>query len=228
MKVGILFSGGKDSVMALYWAKQNHSPVVLISLKSEREDSYMFHVPNIDFVKQQAEAIGIPLIFEKTAGIKEDELKDLKSAVKKAKEDYGIEGLVAGALASNYQKSRVEKICEELDLESFAPYWHFDPGKYMNEIINSGFEVIITGVAAEGLDKNWLGKKIDDSCLSDLKKLNEKYGLHIAFEGGEAETFVLNCPMFKKRIKIEEAEKVWERTSGQLIIKRASLVPKGF
>ncbi|MFO7872584.1 MAG: TIGR00289 family protein [Candidatus Undinarchaeales archaeon] len=226
MKIGVLFSGGKDSVMALYWAAQNHTPEVLISMKSERDDSYMFHIPNIDLVPVQAEALNMSLIFEKTSGVKEKELLDLERAVKKAKEDYQIEGIVAGALASEYQKSRVEKICEKFDLKCFSPFWKKDPEEYMDELISAGFEVIITGAAAEGIDKNWLGRKIDKQLLEELKELNEKCGVHIAGEGGEYETFVLDGPVFEKKIKIEKSEIKWKGNSGELLIKEMSFKDK--
>ncbi len=224
MKIGILFSGGKDSAMALYWAEQNHKPEVLISLKSERDDSYMFHIPNIDLVKVQAEALNLPLIFQKTSGIKEKELLDLEKAVKKAKEKYGIEGIATGAIASEYQKSRVEKICKKFDLNCFSPYWKKDPEEYMDELISAGFEVIITGAAAEGLDESWLGRKVDKNLLEELRELNEKYGVHIAGEGGEYETFVLDGPIFEKKIKIEKSEKKWKGNSGELVINKTSLI----
>jgi len=227
MNIAALFSGGKDSTFALYWAMKNgHDVKCLITLKAARADSYMFQVANIDVAKLSAPALGIPIIFEKTSGIKEKELDDLKRAIKKAKEKYKIEGVVAGALASNYQKERVEKICKELGLKVFAPYWHYDEEKYLREILAGGFEVIFTRVAALGLTEKWLGRKLDERAIEDLKKLNQKYGVHLGGEGGEFETLVLDGPIFKKRIKIVESEKVWQRNEGELVIKRAELAEK--
>lgn len=101
-----------------------------------------------------------------------------------------------------------------------------DPIEYMTEIIDLGFKVIVTAVAAEGLDSSWLGRQIDQKMLNELKDLNRRYGVHPAFEGGEAETFVLDGPIFKKRIKILKAEKRWSQDSGVLEIKDAILVDK--
>ncbi|HEX7468983.1 MAG TPA: diphthine--ammonia ligase, partial [Methanobacterium sp.] len=150
---------------------------------------------------------------------------DLKAVLSNVK-DEGIESVFTGALASNYQKSRVDKICSDLNLQSCAPLWHINPLEYMEEIINLKFEVIITSVSAEGLDESWLGKKIDENLLEEIMVLHEKYGIHLAFEGGEAETMVLDCPLFQKRIRILEAEKVWDQDSGHLSIKRAVLEDK--
>ncbi len=226
MKAAVLFSGGKDSTMAAYKAIEEGWDVeYLVSMFSENPNSYMFHVPNINLTELSSESMGISLLTAKTPGKKEKELDDLKRVLNELKEK-GIEGIFAGALASSYQKSRIDNICKELGLESHAPLWHRNPQEYMEEIINLGFEVIITSVSAEGLDESWLGKKIDMDLLDEIIKLNKKYGMHMAFEGGEAETMVLDCPLFKKRIKILEAENVWDRDNGYYLINKAVLVDK--
>lgn len=221
----MLYSGGKDSTMALYKAMEEDNVKYLVSMVSDNPYSYMFHVPNIKWARLSSKAIGIPLLEGSTTGIKEEELKDLKRLLKVLRE-RGVKVLYSGAIASSYQRSRVDKLCQEVGLTSKTPLWHVDPMKYMMEILDLGFKVIITAVAAEGLDSSWLGRQIDHGMLTRLKDLNRKYGVHLAFEGGEAETFVLDGPIFKKRIKILEAEKRWFQDSGVLEIKDAILVDK--
>ncbi len=226
MKVAVLFSGGKDSTMAVYNAlKEGHEVKYLISVFSDNPASYMFHVANIHITELSAEAMGIPLIKKVTKGIKEEELEDLTHILCELK-DKGIEAIYSGALFSVYQKSRIDAICEKLGLKSCAPLWHRDPEEYMEEIIELGFDVIITSVAAEGLDESWLGKKIDRTSLDEIIELNKKYHIHIGFEGGEAETLVLDGPIFNKRIKVIDSEKIWERDSGYFLIKDAELEDK--
>lgn len=226
MKVAVLFSGGKDSIMACYEAINNGDEILyLLSMESENTESYMFHVPNIHLTDLIAEAIDIPIIKAKTHGIKEKELKDLKDNLLILK-DKGIEAIYTGALYSVYQKSRIDEICKELGLKSISPLWHVNEEEYMNRIIDLGFEIIIAGVFAYGLNKSWLGKKIDKSVLNDLKIIKEKYSINLAFEGGEAETLAIDGPIFKKKIKIEEAEIIWDVDSGIYNIKKASLVNK--
>jgi predicted ATP pyrophosphatase (TIGR00289 family) len=226
MKVAVLFSGGKDSTMAYYKAREDgHEVKYLVSLISDNPASYMFHVANIHITELSAEALGVPLIRKVTKGIKEEELEDLTTVLRDLKNE-GIEGIYSGALHSVYQKSRINSICEELGLKSYAPLWHRDPEEYMKEVIELGFEVIITSVSAEGLDESWLGRKIDSAVLEDIIALNRKYGIHIAFEGGEAETLVLDGPVFNKKIKITESEVIWERDSGYFLIKDAVLIDK--
>lgn len=226
MKAAALFSGGKDSTMAVYKAFQEGYDVeYLVSMISDNPESYMFHVPNIHITELSAEAMDIPLIQSRTHGKKEEELEDLRNVLEQLK-DLGVQAIFAGALASEYQKSRIDNLCSELGLESKAPLWHVDPKEYMEEIIDLGFEVIITSVSAEGLDESWLGRNVDCELLSEIVDLNDKYGMHMAFEGGEAETLVLDGPMFKKSIQIVESSNVWDRDSGYLVITQAVLVDK--
>ena len=169
----------------------------------------------------------IPLISLESSGIKEKELRDIEKALKIAIKEYKIKGVVSGALASNYQKERIEKICSKLKISSIAPLWHIDPKKYIKELIDSNFKIIITGIAAEGFDESWLGREINTKAFEELKILNEKTNFHLGFEGGEAETFVLDCPLFKKRVIVEEAKKNIESSCcGQYVIKKARLAKK--
>ena len=117
-------------------------------------------------------------------------------------------------------------MADEVCLKAISPYWHVNELDYMRTIVSLGFDVIISGVSAYGLDEKWLGRKIDDECIDDLIKLNEKIGLNLAFEGGEAETLVLDGPIFKKRLKIIKDKIIWNVDSGLYIIEDAILEEK--
>ncbi|AFK22770.1 diphthine--ammonia ligase [Pyrococcus sp. ST04] len=223
--VVVLYSGGKDSNYALYWAiKSGFNVRYLVSMVSENEESYMYHTPNIELTDLQAKSLGIPIIKGFTRGEKEEEVEDLKKVLESLK----IEGIVAGALASRYQKDRIEKVARELGLRVYAPAWGRDPEEYMRDIVHLGFEVIFVGVSAYGLDETWLGRRIDEKVIEDLIELKNKFGIHVAGEGGEFETFVLDMPLFKYKIVIDKAEKIWDpyTNSGRLIIKEAHLERK--
>ncbi len=224
MKLGILFSGGKDSCLALSYAKKYHKIACLISLISENKESYMFHTP-INLVDYQAKAVGILLIKQKTKGREEAELKDLKIAIKKAKNKYKIKGIVSGAVLSTYQASRIQKICNDLDLYCFNPLWQKDQIELLNELIKNRFEVIITRIAAEGFNESFLGRKIDNKALQELITLSKNYKINIAFEGGEAESLVTYAPFFKKKIIIIKSKKILENYyTGYLNIKKIKLI----
>ena len=223
MRLAALVTGGKDSILALYRAqKMGHTIEVLATMIPERSDSYMFHFPNIHLTDIIARALEIPLVKATTSGIKEKELEDLKQLL----ESLDVDGVVTGAIQSTYQKQRIDRICKELNLESFAPLWHQDPHELMKELISLKFMVIIVGVYAYGLDQTWLGKEINTETLEQLVELNEKFQISLVGEGGEYESLVLDAPIFKKRIEILESETSYENNSGVLTIKEAKLVDK--
>lgn len=218
MKIASLFSGGKDSVYSSYIAKkQGHELMCLITLFSSNKESYMFHTPSIEKTKYQAKAMNLPLLIQKTKGKKEEELKDLETAIKKAIKKYKIQGIVTGAIKSEYQASRIQKICDNLNIKCINPLWQINELDYLKKLLEDNFQVIITGVFAYPLTQKWLGRIMDNKFIEEVKKLNEKYKIHPAGEGGEFETFVLNCPLFQKPLKIKsykdfkEGENSWRR-----------------
>lgn len=225
LKLGALVSSGKDSIYAMYvLMRQNYGMECLITIKSKNPDSFMFHTPSVELVKLQAEAMNLPLVEFETKGEKEEELKDLKKALEIAKKQYKIEGVVTGALCSTYQRDRIEKICDELGLKIFSPLWHINQETELREILDAGFKFILTAIAADGLDKSFLGKVVDDEFVNKLKKISEKNKMNIAGEGGEYESFVIDGPIFNKKIKILEYEiKEESRNVAKFIIKKAEL-----
>jgi len=213
-KVAVLFSGGKDSCMSAYLArKEGHEIMCLITMDSENPESYMFHTPSIKKTKYQAKVMNLPLILKKTKGEKEKELKDLEIAIREAKKRYKIKGVVSGALASNYQKSRIESICKKLKLKSLTPLWHKNEFKYLNEIIKNKFQVIITAVSAYPLNASWLGREIDTKFIENIYEMCKKHKIHPVGEGGEFETFVLDCPLFERPLKVIGANFTGEKNS---------------
>jgi ABC transporter with metal-binding/Fe-S-binding domain ATP-binding protein len=222
MKVAVLFSGGKDSVLALHDSIQKGYEVkYLVSMFSENPESYMFHYPNINMAIMLSLSMGIKLVTKKTEGEKEKELEDLKKVLESLKAE--IDGIVVGAIASRYQKERVQKICKSLRLTLIAPLWGKKPETLWKRILDEGFEVMITSVSADGLGKEWLGKVIDKKGLEKLKKIARKYKIHLSGEGGEFETLVLNGPIFRSRLEITDSEVKWDGESGRLVIKDAKL-----
>ncbi|MEK6958699.1 MAG: diphthine--ammonia ligase [archaeon] len=228
LPIAALVSTGKDSIFALHlMKKQGYDIRCIITIDSKNKDSFMFHTPTVSLAKLQADALGLPLIIASTPGEKEKELVALKKAIAKAKKKYKIEGVSSGALFSNYQRERIELICEEEGIRSFAPLWHLNQAIYLRQLVDAGFVAVITRIAGAGFDESWLGRKIDSSAIADLAKLEAKYKINVAGEGGEYETLVLDAPIFSKRIVIEKSEKIVQgENTGTLIIKKASLVKK--
>jgi len=219
MKIAALFSGGKDSSYALFCARQYAWDVThLVTVFSESPESYMYHVPAIGLTRLAAESIGIPLVEVVTPPEPEVELLPLRDTLA----TLGVDGIVSGAIASEYQRRRLDQICQDIGIKSFAPLWHKNPRELIREMVDEGFEIMIAGCSAEGLDERWLGRILDQKALAELDRLHDRYGIHVAGEGGEYESMVMSGPHMKRRICIEY-EKEWRIHSGKIVIKKAWL-----
>jgi diphthine-ammonia ligase len=226
MKLGVLFSGGKDSTLALHMAAEHEKVACLITLVSLNKESYMFHTPNIDLTKLQAEALGIPLVMKVTQGRKEEELGDLQQAIAEAKSQFHIEGVVTGAVESVYQSTRIQRICHHLDIWCFNPLWKRNQRELLEGLIQKRFKVIVSGIFAYPLDESWLGKEINTDIVNKLVELEKNYGISPSGEGGEIETTVLDAPLFGKRIEVLDSVVEAKGNSGTYTVTKASLVPK--
>jgi len=224
LKVAVLFSGGKDSTYATWIAQhQGWNVEALVSVLPMGVESLMFHFPNVYWTKIQAEAMGLS---HRTIDVGRDELLSLQDGLRKLEDQLGIEGVVTGAVASDYQKSRIDQICDTLGLKSFAPLWRKDPKILVNDLISSGFRIILSGVGAAGLNESWLGQELTDQRWALLEEVSKKYGIHLTGEGGEYETFVIDAPNFERRVSVDKTVNRWDGQSGYLVIEQASLVHK--
>ena len=225
MKLASLFSGGKDSVYAIHKAKlAGHQIVCLITVFPKSNESHLLHHPNLIWTKLQSKSMKIPqLTSSLNSDDIEEELSTLRNLLKMAKNKYKIDGIVHGGISSNFQKQKFEKICSTLNLIPLGPLWNLSPIEYMNNLIDSKFIFIITSVTSDGLDDKWLGTPITKNHLAILEKLSLKFDFNLNFEGGEAETFVLNCPLFSNPIKINKNKKSWDGYRGRFEIVDAEL-----
>ncbi|MCS7097871.1 MAG: diphthine--ammonia ligase [Candidatus Methanomethyliaceae archaeon] len=224
MRIAILYSGGKDSNLALYYLiKENYEIAFLLTVIPNKFDSWMFHRPNVELAKVQAECLNLPWQYVNVSGEKDFELYELKTFLSSIR---GIDGIATGVIASKYQKEKIEDLCKNLNLKPIFPLWGKSELLLLKEIVSLNFEVYFTSVSAEGIGKEWLGRRLDMESINLLMRIRERYGINISGEGGEYETFVCNSPLFKMRIKILEAETIWKRNYGYWIIKKYILLPK--
>ena len=222
VRVASLFSGGKDSTYATYAAMQQGWEVThLVSILPQDPDSMLYHVPNLHVVPLQAETMGIPLVRERAGEGEEAELEALRRALSSIE----VDGVVVGAIASDYQHSRVNAVGHDLGLRVFAPLWRRDQAGLLREYLEAGIEAVVTRVSAEGLGPEWLGRRLDSDAIEGLLDLHERVGLSPCGEGGEFETLVLHGPMFERRLEIVRAETVRDGGSATLVIHEARLVP---
>ena len=225
MNLASLFSGGKDSTFAIYLAqKQGHQITCLLSIFPKSDESHLLHHPNMKWTELQSRAMNIPQITScSNSDNTDEELVLLENLLKKAKDEFHIEGLVHGGIQSQFQKEKFESICSKLDLICIAPLWGIAPEQYMCDLLNSKFTFILTTVSSDGLDDSWLGKSISGYDIKILKDLSCKFGFNLNFEGGEAETFVVDCPLFLNSIQIHKSKKFWDGYRGRFEIVAAQL-----
>ncbi|MBQ4411507.1 MAG: diphthine--ammonia ligase [Candidatus Methanomethylophilus sp.] len=216
MRLASLYSGGKDSSFSLYVAEQSgHEVPYLVNIVPEDRASWIFHTPNLNVVPVLAEAMGKEVILGRSTGEEDSDMEGLRKAL----EGLDIDGVVTGAVWSDYQWDRMNLVCGDLGLKVISPMWRKDQDMLMEQIIDSGIRAVIVGCYAEGFDESWLGRPINHDTLKDLKALRSKYGISIMGEGGEYESMTLYIPGFSHGFEIAEAEKEWKRNDGTLRVK---------
>jgi len=221
LRVAVALSGGKDSTYAAWIAVHQAWDVLLVTVMPSSADSLMFHHPNTEWTSLQAQAMGL---FHEIVEMKDkDETVDLQRTLDRMKSEDKISGLVTGAVASDYQKTRFDNLCDAIGLKTYAPLWHKSPKLLVGNLLKFGFRVILTAVAAKGLDESWLGRELTEREWSKLEQLSKIHGIHLTGEGGEYESFVLDAPHFSKTIEIQRSRNEWRGDSGRMIIEKASL-----
>ena len=225
MKLASLFSGGKDSTYSIYLAKkQGHEIKCLLSVFPKSDESHLLHHPNLQWTHLQSQSMKIPQLTIKSESDETDnEIDGLEKILIRSIDEYKIEGLIHGGIQSQFQKEKFENLCNKLNLKSIAPLWDRNPLEYMNELVSSNFVFMISSVSSGGLDDSWLGKTITENDVVILSELSKKFGFNLNFEGGEAETFVMDCPLFSNAIKIIQGNKIWDGYRGRFEIVDARL-----
>lgn len=225
MNLAALFSGGKDSTYSIFLAKKlGHEIKCLLSVFPKSDESHLLHHPNLQWTNLQSQSMQIPqLTIKSELDETDNEINSLEKILIQAIEKYQIEGLVHGGIQSQFQKEKFENLCNKLNLKSITPLWNRNPLEYMNELISSNFVFIITSVSSGGLDDSWLGKIITKNDVDVLYALSQKFGFNLNFEGGEAETFVVECSLFSHPIKIIQGKKIWDGYRGRFEIVDARL-----
>jgi ABC transporter with metal-binding/Fe-S-binding domain ATP-binding protein len=228
LRLAALYSGGKDSTFSIFKIRElGHEVVRLIAMIPSADDSLLFHYPNIGLTHYLAEAMQIPLTtFAVNKESKEGEFQALEQAIIQVKSDYDIQGIVHGAISSRFQNELFRRICSDNQLVMFTPLWNAIPLQYMYGLLSEKFDIKIVSVSAMGLGKDWLGKSLDTNSISLLESLSKKHGFDLAFEGGDAETLVVNCPLFSKKLDIKKAVVHWDGQRGIFEILEVTLIPK--
>ena len=219
MIVCVLYSGGKDSNLALFEASRLFRVACLVNICPESSESALFHYPASDLVDLQAEALELPVIRVESGDREGEQVEALREALRIAEEEYEVEGVVTGAVKSVYQATRFQRVCDELGLWCFNPLWLMDEEKLIEKILSYGFKVLITRLAVYPFEEKFLGKFIDKEFIEYLRRIKA----NVSGEGGEYETLVTWMPMFRREIKILKYSKDVRESEGEIFIERAEL-----
>jgi len=220
MRLASLYSGGKDSTFSLYIEEQmGHDVPYLVNVVPEDSASWIFHTPNLAVVPRMAEAMGKELVTAPSTGTEEGDMEGLRKAL----DGLDVEGVITGAVWSDYQWDRMNLVCNDLGLKVFSPLWRKDQDLVMDAFLQSGIRAIIVGCYAEGLGPEWLGREIDAKAVEDLKALREKFGISIMGEGGEYESMTLDSPLHSRPLEIISSEVVWKKDNGTLNVTSVGL-----
>ncbi|HEV8360009.1 MAG TPA: diphthine--ammonia ligase [Candidatus Thermoplasmatota archaeon] len=223
MRVAALFSGGKDSAYAIHVAEQWGWDVShLVTVAPAGEESMMFHWPNVHLTPLLAQAMGKEHVLVEGSGAPEREVDELAAALRPLR----VDGIVSGAVASEYQRTRLERMGHRVGLKTWTPIWHKAPLDLLRSMRAAGLRAIVAGCFAEGLDARWLGRELDDAAIAELAELQRARGIHPGGEGGEYESLALEGPGWGSSLEIVRAEKEWQRDRGVLRVREARLVPR--
>lgn len=220
MRLASLYSGGKDSTFSLYLMEQSgHDIPYLVNVVPEDAASWIFHTPNLSVVPLMAESMGKELVTAKSSGTEEGDMEGLRNAL----DGLDVEGVVSGAIWSDYQWDRMNIVCGDLGLKLMAPLWRKDQDMLMDQFIDSGIRSMIVGCYAEGLGEEWLGRIIDRQAVEELKAIRTRTGISIMGEGGEYESLTIDSPMHSRPLEIVSSEKDWSRQGGTMRVTSARL-----
>jgi diphthine-ammonia ligase len=203
MRIAVLSSGGKDSSAAWWWAMcRGWEIAAVVTVDIQDGDSHMFQVPSTKWVERQALLANVPWMNVPASGSVEDEIEALEQALSKLE----IDGIVSGALRSDFQKQRLECMSQRLNIHTFSPLWHQTPIEHLKGMVEAGFQIMLTSVSCEGLDHTWLGHVLTESSLLELHALSKQHRFNVDGEGGEYETYVLGGPIWSRALRVEGSE----------------------
>ncbi|HEX9816170.1 MAG TPA: diphthine--ammonia ligase [Candidatus Thermoplasmatota archaeon] len=223
MRVACLVSGGKDSILAAQVVRDSGWELdSFLTLLPDAEAPMLFHKPNAQWVRLQAEAVGVPWLTERVV-----DDADESPALSRLFGRLQVDGIVTGALASEYQRTRFERVAHQHRLKTFSPLWHHDPTQHLRDVRGCGLKVRFVHTAADGLDARWLGRDLDEAATKDLEALSISHRINVAGEGGEYETFTQDAPLFSAKIDIQAGHPETSRDHGTYVIDEAALLSKG-
>jgi len=207
-------SGGKDSMYAIFLALQEGLDIDYLMFITNGSKA---HRLNRWLLKLVSESLEIPTV---TAG---KEVRDIRRVLKKLKADI----FISGVMITPEHMDWYQEICNPIQVQHYAPLWGKKPFTTLAEMRELGFQILIIEVdVSMGSRESWLGKELDNNVLQEINELEKEEKMQPSGELGEYHTFVLDCPLYRKKINILNSEIVWENSKGYVVVKDADLQSK--
>ena len=201
------WSGGKDSCFAFYTAiSQGVKIAHLVNTVANDSKRVRFHGVPAEIIRAQADAIGINLIQEETSW--DGYEKEFREAVGALVKD-GVGSIVTGDIHLEDSRRWIEKVSADLGLGVLTPLWGRRSEDILEEFIRDGFVATVVSAQADTFDKSWIGRRIDQEFLHDIKGIK---GIDVCGENGEYHTLVTDGPIFKKKVEIGETRVVYKES----------------
>lgn len=221
-----MVSGGKDGLYAAYLARRaGHRISCTVTVEPHSDRSHMLHEPGTRVAALQSRSMGVPHLRAGSGAGASAESAKISEVLRAASSEHGAQAAVHGGIVSRFQKDAFELAASRAEMGVLAPLWGADQKEHMRNLLRDRFEFAIVSVGSDGLGPEWLGKTVTGEGAEALARLAEKHSFNPAFEGGEAETLVLDCPMFSQRVELDGSAS-WDGCRGRFEISGARLSPR--
>ncbi|MBI2618775.1 MAG: diphthine--ammonia ligase [Ignavibacteriales bacterium] len=218
----VLWTGGKDSCLALYEAQSLGYEIKGLITFAPSNPRFLAHPVHV--MKYQAEALQI---LHRTIEITQPFNEVYKSALRSLKEQRGVSVVITGDIDEIRAHPNWVKECAAfVGIEVVTPLWKRNRKELLEKLITNNFKVIFSCVKRPLLTDSWPGCDLDTKAAERLYEISEETGMDLCGENGEYHTTVLDFPLFRRTIVLNDFSKETKDSMMYLKVKKLSLVNK--
>jgi diphthine-ammonia ligase len=218
----MLWTGGKDSSLALFEAGQNGYCVRRLITFAPPEPDFLAHP--LQFMKLQAQALGLP---HYVLPVREPFDEGYETHLRKIRDEMGIDAVVTGDIAEvGGSPNWIRERSRPIGMEVHTPLWGRDRGALLEQLLIHEFDVLFSCVKTRWLAESWIGRKLDERAIADLRAVRERTGLDLCGEEGEYHTLVTSGPQFTGAIRVSSHSIRTRESLAYMEMHRLALAPK--
>ncbi len=194
----MLWTGGKDSAMALHEAGQNGYCIRCLVTFAPPEPDFLAHP--LSFIKMQAQALALP---HHVLSISAPFEQSYETSLRRLRNEMGIDCVITGDIAAaDGSPNWIRERSRLVGISVHTPLWERDQNTLLQQLLDRGFKVHFSCVKTRWLDESWIGRELNASALAELRSIREQTGLDLCGEEGEYHTLVTDGPRFTRGIDI--------------------------